>query len=164
MPGSPRFLFAMDQRGTVRRTICVGSWAAKIARNGTGRRCNSFEADLWGRVAFVKVPPPCLEMGELACGNPPLWQRRSNIWRKETSPARGAKRLSLRERCARGIFLCHHDPHQLPRQEKAPGGRIRTNTLHCDHCGFDPAARVDAKIIKTARKVGRKKIKLFVQD
>jgi 5-methylcytosine-specific restriction enzyme A len=27
-------------------------------------------------------------------------------------------------------------------------GRNRNNTLHCDHCGFDPATRVDAKLIK----------------
>jgi hypothetical protein len=34
MRRSPRPFFAIDQRGTVRRTICVGSWAVKIARNG----------------------------------------------------------------------------------------------------------------------------------
>jgi 5-methylcytosine-specific restriction protein A len=28
-------------------------------------------------------------------------------------------------------------------------GRIKTNTLHCDHCGFDPATRVDVKTIRT---------------
>ncbi len=26
--------------------------------------------------------------------------------------------------------------------------RIRTDTLHCDHCGFDPATRVDVNVIK----------------
>jgi 5-methylcytosine-specific restriction protein A len=26
--------------------------------------------------------------------------------------------------------------------------RIRTNNLHCDHCGFDPATRVDVQIIR----------------
>jgi hypothetical protein len=42
-------IFAMDGRGTVRITICVGPLAFKIARNAVGRRCNRFEADLWSR-------------------------------------------------------------------------------------------------------------------
>jgi hypothetical protein len=46
---APRRFFAIDRRGTVRLTICVGPWAVKIARNATGRRCNRFEADLWAR-------------------------------------------------------------------------------------------------------------------
>jgi 5-methylcytosine-specific restriction endonuclease McrA len=27
-------------------------------------------------------------------------------------------------------------------------GRIRTNTLHCDRCGFDPSSRVDSNVIR----------------
>jgi 5-methylcytosine-specific restriction protein A len=27
-------------------------------------------------------------------------------------------------------------------------GRIRANTLHCDHCGFDPATKVDVQMIR----------------
>lgn len=42
-------IFAIDTRGTFRRTICIGPWAVKIARNEAGCRCNSFEADLWAR-------------------------------------------------------------------------------------------------------------------
>jgi hypothetical protein len=68
MPGSPRSLFAMDQRDTVRRTICVGSWAAKIARNGTGRRCNSFEADLWARTSARRRAMLCPVLARLPFG------------------------------------------------------------------------------------------------
>jgi hypothetical protein len=45
----PQLFLSMDRCGTVRVTICVGSWAVKIARSATGRRCNRFEADLWAR-------------------------------------------------------------------------------------------------------------------
>src|SRR5216684_880031 len=47
-------IFAIDSRGTVRLTICVGAWAAKIARNAAGRRCNLFEADLWARTTEAR--------------------------------------------------------------------------------------------------------------
>jgi hypothetical protein len=36
-------------RGTSRRTICVGPWAIKVARNGAGLRCNRLEVKCWER-------------------------------------------------------------------------------------------------------------------
>ena len=47
-------IFAIHSRGSVRLTICIGPWALKIARNATGRRCNRFEADLWGRTTDAR--------------------------------------------------------------------------------------------------------------
>ncbi len=37
----------IDRRGTRRLTICLGPWAAKIARNAKGRICNLYEATVW---------------------------------------------------------------------------------------------------------------------
>jgi hypothetical protein len=47
-------IFAIDHRGTVRVTICLGPWALKLARNATGCRCNRFEADLWARTTEAR--------------------------------------------------------------------------------------------------------------
>jgi hypothetical protein len=47
-------IFAINTRGTVRLTICIGPWALKVARNATGRRCNRFEADLWTRTTEAR--------------------------------------------------------------------------------------------------------------
>jgi hypothetical protein len=58
-------MFAVDSRGTVRRTFCIGPWAVKIAHNATGRRCNRFEADLWARTTARRRDILC---PVLACG------------------------------------------------------------------------------------------------
>jgi hypothetical protein len=57
-------IFAMDGRGTVRITICVGPLAFKIARNA-GRRCNRFEADLWSRTTAARRNMLCPELARL---------------------------------------------------------------------------------------------------
>jgi hypothetical protein len=54
MPDSPGPFFAIDRRGTVRHTICIGPWAVKLARSANGRRCNRFEADLWARTTDAR--------------------------------------------------------------------------------------------------------------
>ncbi len=41
-------LIAIHRR-TSRRTICVGPWAIKVARNAAGLRCNRLEAECWER-------------------------------------------------------------------------------------------------------------------
>jgi len=46
MTTAPRAL-AINREGSCRFAVCVGPWAIKIARNGTGRRCNRYEASLW---------------------------------------------------------------------------------------------------------------------
>src|SRR5258706_1441508 len=38
---------AINREGSCRFAVCVGPWAIKIARNGTGRRCNLYEDSLW---------------------------------------------------------------------------------------------------------------------
>jgi len=65
-------IFAIDSRGTVRWTVCIGPWALKIARNATGRRCNRFEADLWARATaqrrLILCPVlACLPFGLAIC-------------------------------------------------------------------------------------------------
>jgi hypothetical protein len=62
-----RPVFAVH-KGTFRMTICLGPWALKVARNGNGRRCNRFEADLWARTSDARremLCPPivCLPLG-----------------------------------------------------------------------------------------------------
>jgi hypothetical protein len=52
-------VFVIDNRGTFRRTVCLGPWALKIARNATGRRCNRFEADLWARTTAQRRAMLC---------------------------------------------------------------------------------------------------------
>jgi hypothetical protein len=46
----------------------VGSWAVKIARNFTGRRCNSFEADLWARTSTRRRAMLCPVLARLPFG------------------------------------------------------------------------------------------------
>jgi hypothetical protein len=58
----------VDSRGTVRRTICVGPWAVKIARNATGRRCNRFEADLWAMTTARRREMLCPVLARLPFG------------------------------------------------------------------------------------------------
>jgi hypothetical protein len=67
MPG-PRHFFALDRRGTVRLTICIGPWTWKIARNTTGRRCNRFEADLWARTTTRRRAMLCPVLAHLPFG------------------------------------------------------------------------------------------------
>jgi hypothetical protein len=64
----PRLFLSIDRRGTVRLTICVGSWAVKIARNATGRRCNRFEADLWARTTARRREMLCPVLARLPFG------------------------------------------------------------------------------------------------
>jgi len=51
-------IFPIDKRGTFRRTICIGPWALRIARNATGGRRNHFEADLWARTTARRCEMP----------------------------------------------------------------------------------------------------------
>jgi hypothetical protein len=67
LPGS-RLFFAIDRRGTVRLTICIGPWAVKIARNATGRRCNRFEADLWATTKARRRTMLCPVLARLPFG------------------------------------------------------------------------------------------------
>jgi hypothetical protein len=67
IPQGRRF-FAVDSRGTVRRTICIGPWALKVARNATGRRCNRFEADLWARTTLARRDMLCPVLARLPFG------------------------------------------------------------------------------------------------
>jgi hypothetical protein len=67
IPQGHRF-FAVDSRGTVRRTISVGPWALKVARNATGRRCNRFEADLWARTTPARRDMLCPVLARLPFG------------------------------------------------------------------------------------------------
>lgn len=64
MPGR-RLFYAIDRRGTVRLTICIGPWAWKIARNATDRRCNRFEADLWARTTARRRAMLCPVLARL---------------------------------------------------------------------------------------------------
>jgi hypothetical protein len=63
-----RSFFAVDRRGTVRLTICIGPWAVKIARNGTGCRCNRFEADLWAMTTPRRREMLCPVLARLPFG------------------------------------------------------------------------------------------------
>jgi hypothetical protein len=68
-------VFTVDSRGTSRRTICIGPWAVKIARNDTGRRCNSFEAELWARTTARRRAMLCPVLACLPFGLALVMQR-----------------------------------------------------------------------------------------
>jgi hypothetical protein len=68
-------LFAIDRRGTARLTICIGSWALKLARNATGLRCNRFEADLWVRTSEARRNMLCPVLARLPFGLGVVMQR-----------------------------------------------------------------------------------------
>jgi hypothetical protein len=76
-------IFAIDTRGTVRLTICVGPWALKLARNATGRRCNRFEADLWARTTPTRRNMLCPVLACLPFGVGLLLQRAEPLSRDE---------------------------------------------------------------------------------
>jgi hypothetical protein len=59
----------------VRRTVCIGPWAVKIARNSTGRRCNRFEADLWVRTTPRRREMLCPVLACLPFGLAVIMQR-----------------------------------------------------------------------------------------
>lgn len=61
-------MIAIDTRGTVRLTVCVGPWAIKFARNAAGRRCNRFEDALWNRTTPVRQAMLCPVLGRLPFG------------------------------------------------------------------------------------------------
>jgi hypothetical protein len=58
-------IFEIDRRGTCRLTFCIGAWAIKVARNANGRRCNRFEADLWGRTTPTRRDMLCPVLARL---------------------------------------------------------------------------------------------------
>jgi hypothetical protein len=72
---TPKRTFAIDRRGTVRLTICIGRWALKVARNATGRRCNRFEANLWARTTAVRRSMLCPVLARLPFGFGLIMQR-----------------------------------------------------------------------------------------
>jgi hypothetical protein len=63
-----RPIFALDRRGTTRLTICIGSWALKVARNAKGRRCNCFEADLYAKTTAARRNMLCPVLARLPFG------------------------------------------------------------------------------------------------
>jgi glutamine amidotransferase PdxT len=93
----------MDQRGTVRRTICVGSWAVKIARNGTGRRCNSFEADLWARTSARRRAILCPVLARLPFGVAILMPRAEPLSEDEADHLRATREAALAVARRKGI-------------------------------------------------------------
>jgi len=73
----------IDRRGTVRLTICIGSWAFKFARNATGRRCNRFEADLWIRTTPTRRKMLCPVLVQLPFGIGVIMQRAKPLSEEE---------------------------------------------------------------------------------
>jgi hypothetical protein len=78
-----RPIVAVDKRGTVRLTICLGPWALKLARNATGRRCNRFEADLWAKTTEARRNMLCPVLACLPFGVALLMQRAQPLSEEE---------------------------------------------------------------------------------
>jgi hypothetical protein len=77
-------ILAIDNRGTVRMTICFGPWALKLARNATGRRCNRFEAALWARTTEARRNMLCPVLACLPFGVGLVMQRAKPLSEEET--------------------------------------------------------------------------------
>ena len=75
--------FAIDRRGTVQLTICIGPWALKVARNATGRCCNRFEADLWARTTAARRNMLCPVLARLPFGVGLVMQRAEPLRKDE---------------------------------------------------------------------------------
>jgi hypothetical protein len=80
---APSRAFAIDTRGTVRLTICIGIWAFKVARNATGRRCNRFEAELWARTTSARRNMLCPVVGQLPFGLGIIMRRAEPLSKQE---------------------------------------------------------------------------------
>jgi hypothetical protein len=90
VPQGNRF-FAVDSRGTVRRTICIGPWALKVARNATGRCCNRFEADLWVRTTAARRNMLCPVLARLPFGLAVIMQRARPLSEDEAERLRNTR-------------------------------------------------------------------------
>ena len=90
IPQGHRF-FVVDSRGTVRRTICIGPWALKVARNAAGRRCNRFEADLWARTSARRRAMLCPVLARLAFDLAIVMQRAEPLSEDEAGHLRATR-------------------------------------------------------------------------
>jgi hypothetical protein len=84
-------IFAINNRGTVRITICIGPWALKIARNATGRRCNRFEADLWAKTTARRRNMLCPVLARLPFGFAILLPRAQPLSKDEAEHLRATR-------------------------------------------------------------------------
>jgi len=87
----PRPFFAIDRRGTVRLTICIGPWALKIARDATGRRCNHFEAHLWARTTARRRNMLCPVLARFPFGLAVLMPRAQPLAEDEAERLRSTR-------------------------------------------------------------------------
>jgi hypothetical protein len=86
-----KLVFAIDTRGTFRRTICLGPWALKIARNAAGCRCNRFEADLWAGTTARRRNMLCPVFARLPFGLAVLMPRAQPLAEDEAERLRNTR-------------------------------------------------------------------------
>jgi hypothetical protein len=84
-------IFEIHGRGTRRLTLCIGTWAVKLARNSNGRRCNRFEADLWGRTTPARRNLLCPMLARLPFGLAVIMQRAQPLSEDEAERLRNTR-------------------------------------------------------------------------
>src|SRR5262249_2741546 len=84
-------IFDTHGRGTRRLTLCIGTWAVKLARNSNGRRCNRFEADLWIRTPAARRNTLCPVLARLPFGLAVIMQRARPLSEDEAERLRNTR-------------------------------------------------------------------------
>jgi hypothetical protein len=84
-------IFDIHGRGTRRLTLCIGTWAVKLARNSNGRRCNRFEADLWVRKTAARRNMLCPVLARLPFGLAVVMQRARPLSEDEAERLRNTR-------------------------------------------------------------------------